>query len=354
VKKERLSNIELLRIFAMIGVVVMHYNYAGLGNAFGNVTVGTTNFYTLYFLESVFICAVDVFMLISGYFTCHQKKLDLRKALHLLVQVMIFRVLIQFVITGSEFSLSLFIKTLIPKNYFAILYIAVYLLSSFINKLMTSLTIRSLNIFIFISFILLSVWPYAVDLLAALAGLNPDGLSTVAKDGNQSGYTLVNFILMYMIGAYLRLTNKRCKSYICLLALLGGWIILTVFSCTLRINNQSHSVVWEYCSPIVILCAISVFLLFNNIKIKSNKIINTVSKAAFAVYLLNPSLIERFVETEKYVAGNVFIMLLHIAATSILICLFSFVVQWVYDFITRPVFKLVDKKIEKYTVFEIE
>ena len=71
---ERKSNIELLRIFTMIGVIILHYNNPTIGGGITYATKGSANFYILYFLESLFACAVDLFILISGYFMCTNNK----------------------------------------------------------------------------------------------------------------------------------------------------------------------------------------------------------------------------------------------------------------------------------------
>ena len=73
-RKERQSNIELLRILAIMGVIVLHYNNPLIGRGITYAKEGSVNFYILYFLESLFACGVDLFMLISGYFMCESKK----------------------------------------------------------------------------------------------------------------------------------------------------------------------------------------------------------------------------------------------------------------------------------------
>ena len=60
----RNSSIELVRILAMCGVVLLHYNNATLG---GGLTYAVgANRAVLMLLESLFICAVDLYVLISG------------------------------------------------------------------------------------------------------------------------------------------------------------------------------------------------------------------------------------------------------------------------------------------------
>lgn len=44
---ERQSNIELLRIFAMLGIVCLHYNNPSIGGGFEYVKYGSINYYSL-------------------------------------------------------------------------------------------------------------------------------------------------------------------------------------------------------------------------------------------------------------------------------------------------------------------
>ena len=66
--KTRQSNIELLRIFAAFGVIILHYNNAGIGGGFAAVADGSLNQFIMMTLEMMVICAVNLYVLISGYF----------------------------------------------------------------------------------------------------------------------------------------------------------------------------------------------------------------------------------------------------------------------------------------------
>lgn len=79
IEKKRESNIELLRILAMIGVIVLHYNNSEIGGALKYVQPDSLNEIILLALESMFICAVDVFVLITGYFLSNSRKRNLDK-----------------------------------------------------------------------------------------------------------------------------------------------------------------------------------------------------------------------------------------------------------------------------------
>ena len=78
IKKERSSGIDLLKIFCMFGVIILHYNNSTIGKAFTYAPLHSMRSYMLYFLQTVSISAVDVFVLISGYFMCKSSKVDLK------------------------------------------------------------------------------------------------------------------------------------------------------------------------------------------------------------------------------------------------------------------------------------
>ena len=66
----RNSSIELLRIIMMMGVIILHYNNSNLGGGYRYVKEGSLNNYYLFFLNNLFVYAVDIFIMISGYFLC--------------------------------------------------------------------------------------------------------------------------------------------------------------------------------------------------------------------------------------------------------------------------------------------
>ena len=88
----------------MIGVVILHYNNASMGGALGMVLDGSPNQYYLYLIESLFVCAVNVFVMISAYFLACNQNRKLIKILELFVQVIVFNLV--FYVFGVLFTLS--------------------------------------------------------------------------------------------------------------------------------------------------------------------------------------------------------------------------------------------------------
>ena len=73
-RSKRQSNIELLRIVAACGVIILHYNNPLIGGGYGAVEDGSINQAIMTFFETVFICAVNLYVLISGYFMRNSTK----------------------------------------------------------------------------------------------------------------------------------------------------------------------------------------------------------------------------------------------------------------------------------------
>lgn len=342
-KNVRDSNIELLRILAMLGVVILRYNNADVGGGFRHVAEGSANHLLLLGLEGIFICAVNLFMLITGYFSCTSKRAAPIKVVSLVLQVMVFRVLLYGwdVLQGESFSLSGLVYAMLPVNYFVILYSTVYLLSPFINQLLRNLSKRQMGGLVILSLLLFSIWPTVLDVVAAHTGKYFSSLNTLGSNGSGRGYTFVNFTLMYLIGAYLRLADIRVKKRYCAVAIL----VLTVVIALAGKFTPSNRYAWSYCNPLVIGQAVAFFLLFRGFSFRSS-IVNLLAKASFTCFLLHTIFLFH-IGIPTAVQHSLPYLLGHILITPILIYLVCFLAYVVYDFLSKPVIGLVDDLFQK-------
>ncbi len=349
-KTERQSNIELLRVLAILGVVVLHYNNPILGGGMTYAQEGGLNFYILYLFESCFVSAVDLFMLISGYFLIASNSRNIWRVIELIVQVMVFNLgyyIISTLIGHNEISIKHAVSSLIPSNYFVILYCLVFLVSPFINKLMKVLNAGQLRIFMLFIFLAFSIYPTLVDVLGEFAGSQIMGLSTVGAYGSQWGYSAVNFMLMYCIGAYLRIRGldewSRKKALllfgVCALGALL-WSRANDF-----IGYFTEKSAYEYCNPLVIFMAISIFIVFAKTDLGVRKWINHLAKGSFTVYLTHGFFI-RHVGIENFVQGNVLLMLVHIIIVAVGLYLIGYMCFVIYDLITKPFWRFVENGIK--------
>ena len=339
-KKERESNIELLRIVSICGVIILHYNNRLYGNALSLVPQGSLNEWVLYVLEAVFIASVNLFILISGFFSIKSDRRDLIKPLGLVLQVIICSELIYLVniMLGKDvLTIKSVIEHLIPANYFVMQYAALYIISPLINKALSTYTDkRQLERISIVLILLLSVEPTIVDALQNIFHVKFMGLSVVGAYGSQEGYSLINFILMYFLGAIINLLEIKVSLRKAVILLTINTAVITVWS---RYDDMTAL---EYCNPFVIAEAVLLFSVFANFKIKSG-IINSLSKGCFMCFLIHMSFLP-YLNVENAVNSNVLVMLSHILISCIVLFLIGYICNQVYSFIINPILRPLEGK----------
>lgn len=349
--KQRNSSIELLRIISLVGVVILHYNNGEIGGGFKYVNEGSLNQYYLFFTENMFICAVNLFMLISAYFLSTTNNRKLIKIVELIVQVIVFKIAVYVltVIGGSAtFSLKSFFKCLLPANYFVILYSVVYVVSPYINLLLDKLNRETFKRLVLMLVFIFSIWTIIVDFMENVSGITFNGLSTVGMYGSQYGYTIVNFILIYIIGAYIKRNNVKISIPKSLYGILVTLTIMFVASILEHRLGFSMICTWNYNNPLVILFSVFVFLLFLNIQF-NNKVINELAKGAFTCFLFH-GLFMKYLNIENIVNDNILLLMLHQIGTSIVLYLISYIVYKVYYLCSNWFFKMLTPLCDKINI----
>ena len=344
VKKTRESNIELLRIIAVMGVIVLHFN-GDYGHAFQYIENSSVNGYVLRYLESLFIPAVNIFILITGFYLSSQYSRRIIKAVYLIIQVMFFGALtyIVSVVSGTAvFSIGSLVSSVIPCNYYVILYIALYLISPYINLTMEKLQEKQLKVFLTIGVVLFAVWPVLVDILQEVLNTEFQGLNTVGLAGDQSGYTIVNFCLLYIIGAYIRTNQIVWSVKKSVVVLIGCTLGLTIWSIVLP------QTAWGYCNPLVILEAVAWFLLFKEFHIAS-RFINGAAKAVFTCFLFHGYFV-RQINAEEIVGKNVWVMIGILGGMMVTIYFICWCAYYLYSFLEKYIIARMLKGIDRVTI----
>lgn len=350
----RQSNIELLRIICFLGVIILHYANPILGGGLLYVKDGggIFNELILMLLTSIFVCAVNVFVCITGYFMSGKESCNLAKPTDLLIQVIIINVvttLLNSILGNTVFSIKHLAVSFLPKNWFVTLYIVLYLLSPYINSCIDRLNKMAYQRFLLLLLILFSVCPLFVDVLQQWTGKEINGLGTIGKYGGDYGYNIVNFIMMYVIGAYIRRFDVKCKSSILVLVLLAlisaitGWAYLDNISGFAAERNA-----WEYCNPLVIFEAVVVFLLFKNMRNLQSRFINLIAKNCFFVYLLHLFFL-RYLRISEFVTGNSLILIVHIVLSAIGVFSICWIIGWLYNLAVKPLYNRILLKVSKFT-----
>lgn len=335
-KNSRHSNIELLRILCGLNVIILHYANREIGGGLEYVIEGSANYYILSYLTSLLCCSVNIFILISGYFLSSKKEINLIRVFQLFIEVIFINMGSYFldVICGErKFVFHNFINAILPDNYFLILYCTLFILSPYLNIIIKELKKREFNRLVIILFFLFSFWEISVDILEIVKGSSIVGLSTIGIWGNQEGYTIINFIMLYMIGAYIHLVNVNeinIKKIFCILVL--NSIGITIWS---RVDEATA---WAYCNPLVILEGVLIFIIFLRINIGYSKIINSLAKEVFSVFLLHTFFIDK-IGIKTAVNYNFGWMMIHLILSTLGIYTICYLGGRIYSFITRPLFK---------------
>lgn len=285
-KTVRKSNIELLRALLMFMVIVLHYNNEQMGGGFGYATGISLAFLQL--AETLCICAVNCFVLISAYFLSRTSKRSLRKPISLLCMVIGYQLLsyiLQVALAeGVVFQIRALLSCFIPANWFVILFCVLYMISPYINPLFEALDKKQLEHCILLCLVFFVIYPTLLENGLSILGGTTDrfGLGTVTASGSGAGYTIVNFVVLYLIGGYLHKYPVKYKSLSCVL----GFLLATACDFGLARLGGSYT---AYSNFFVVFQAVALFLAFLHWDFKYIPAINFVSKSAFGIYLLHTS-----------------------------------------------------------------
>lgn len=279
--KERMSNFELLRIIAMVGIVFFHYSDHGCAN----ITL-SNSLESNYVFQSLFRIGGGIgnciFVLLTGYFMINSK-ITLSKVLRLWFQVLfysLFSLLIYLAVSGNYRS-SLIGYSLFPITHnvywFFTTYMVLFLCTPLINAGIKSLTNRSLLL--------------TTALLFSCFSLMPTLGNYTFIDNNRLGV----FVTLYLMGAWFRIYGcylwdvKRINFISLVVALifisLSEWSILT--------NGWGSGVqsryryVWGMEQALVVVASYALFIYFATVSIKSNRLINVIAGTVFGVYLIH-------------------------------------------------------------------
>lgn len=295
-KEVRNSNYELMRIISMLFIVLWHVIL------YGNISSNCANdgILAIFDVMLLFIIVhVNSFVLLTGYFQSGSSKIKQSKVWSILISNTFYKVvfLIIFTALGIEtVTKPEIIDELLPFNvneyWFIQVYVFLYLLIPFINKLINSLNQKEFKRLLLVLFFIFSLLPY---LTGARAFLN-------------TGYTLYHFVYLYLIGAYLRIYplkdmdmlkkfSKEKLQIVLMIAMILCVILnygiyktseslLTANSISYEYGSDLMFMTKAYCNPIVILQSICYFSLFGTFNLK-NKFINKMSALTFGVYLIH-------------------------------------------------------------------
>lgn len=287
-KQQRNSAVELLRILCILLVIAGHYYAHGI--AYAMAPFAPEN-YSLRILVLQLISfgadiANDIFIIITGYYVVHSTMKG-KRILKLIMEMLFYAwgIALVFHVTGLEtFTAESLKAALLPfwsgENWFVTCYILLCLLIPFLNPFIKTLDQKS--------FVKLLVILFVIRFIAPL-------LDTKVFWSTSHG--LEQFILLYFIGAYIRLHGFQTKFLqnkwswrAILLLLIGFWFAVTTGTAISGMRTQNPELiakVTRYYPVFSILISSVLLIVALGLKPFYSKIINLISGSVLAVYLIH-------------------------------------------------------------------
>ena len=338
-KNTRNTNIELLRVISMLMIVTLHYMYQG--GVLHTLQFTDANFALSWLIESFCYVSVNCYVLISGYFLC-KSSFKLRKVIDIIIEVVFYSVGIYllFCVLGVEtFSVTTLITGyLFPiihgEYWFATVYVVLYLLSPYLNKWLQALDKKEHQKLIALMALVFSIIPSVFF----FAGENL---------GVSSGYSLIWFIFIYIVSAYIRLYGIKIKNiYLLLIFVISCLVTFGMKYCQLALLGNELWDLYRYSSITVLPGSVALFMLFVNMKPKSHKVWLFFGKTTFGVFLIHTQYIMRdkilwkqLIKPLDYCYSNTGVFLLHMIISVLLI----YVVCSLIDYLRILLFGFVEK-----------
>ncbi len=290
----RNSNAELLRLVCMLMIVVNHFIVCCLNRKAFSLGYDSVPHGIMLFMDGFFLVCVNCFILISGYYGIRPK---LRSFIGLYFICSFYALLLAvktYVFDAPDTPLGeqiwqMAVYALLPfshlDSWFVSCYVALFLLSPVLNLTGEHMTRKQY------------LW-----LLVVLTFYNVYmGYIQGDMHFNHDGYTVAQFVYLYLIAGYLRrylsettIRERRWKSFGWYMASVGIWMGIT-FYCGLGdiiniypLRNYWHA--FFYNNPPTLLASVFFFLFMMSFSFKS-RAVNRLATSCLSVYLLQHHII---------------------------------------------------------------
>ena len=276
--------LDLLKIFAMINIIILHIN-----NSFLNLRVNKNNpkYKNIYLLEVFSFWPVNAFGLISGI--VGYKKFKFMNILYIWFEYLFYSVFFSlYLYYKSLINFKILILSLFPlgisRFWFVNAYILMYLFLPF--------TIKSFNLIdknFFSKMIIFYLFIYSIYhiLIEYIIG-------RTNYDFINRGYSSLWLIILYIIGAYIGIyyIKKQLFSNLIYLLIYILFSFITYFYLFYNIDKKGkpNHLLMEYYSPTIMVQALSLIFFFSNLQINHKylrKIILFLNPLNFNVSLIH-------------------------------------------------------------------
>lgn len=353
--KTRQNNFEALRILAMFMVIVLHYLDKGniLTSAADAFCVSS---YAAWFIESFAIVAVNVYVLITGYFMC-ESNMKPSRLLQIICQVWWYALLVPVVLgmcgivdirSFQLYDILQFVFPIHMKHYwFVTAYVVLMLFVPFLNMGIRYMT----KIQLAVSIVLMSVYQ-----------MLPKSVLPVKFTDDDAGNGVLWLICLYLIAAYIRkygisFFSSAKKSILCYIAgsigIFSSLLVMRKVYFALDAFGESLNFGYHYNHVLCLFASVSLFYAVKYWKIPDgvcNRLIGKIAPYTFGVYLLHEHILVRYQWVLWLdVATDTNILLL--VGKLLIKCLFVLAVGILADWIRERVFHVVGRILSKTPLY---
>lgn len=343
-KDKRNYGIDLLRLVSMLMVVILHV--LGQGGVLAAEGASLASHESAWLLESMCICSVNCYALISGYVGLNGR-FRVSNILQIWLQAIFYTVIITVLFAvflpqtlEKDSWLGAFLPVSTGQYWYLTAYVAVYLLSPLINAGIRAVSGRVLGGIVIISSILMIVLP---------------GILQINTYVFNNGYSFAWLLYMYIVGGCI----KRCgildritaaKALCCYAgSVLLTWLLKFIIDIGAYMRQAAIAPYKEigYTAPAVFLSALFLFAVFAKLRIggAAEKLIKAFSPLAFGVYLIHthPLIFNNVIDGAftGYAGMEFFLMLPAVLGTALGI----FAVCMVLEKVRQLLFKLLRVKV---------
>lgn len=345
--KIRKTNIEILRIVAMMFIIFSHfYSHGGF-----EVVSFNENGLFLHSIQILGKIGVNIFILISGYFLISNNEISVKKLLLMWIEILFYSItiyLLVVVFSKESFSIRNMVKLFFPisskQMWFVSSYFIMYIFHPFINILLKNLEKQKYEVLIIIMTTIWCIFPTILN-----------------KDFECN--KLIWFFYIYSIGGYIKLfpnfiEHDKKNKY--LYGAIACYILSIIAIAVFDIINKDYSVLFGLQKLPTLVISLLLFIYFVCIKLKNNMVINEVAKCTFGVYLIhdNPYLKEiiwiDIFKVNSFYESDIFILFAITISTTITVFIICTLIEYVRRMFEKKIiegmildgFKTSNKKLE--------
>lgn len=331
------SNIDILKILAIIMIIAHHFVYDAMNL---NIIDHSNLFYNFLYIGGKY--GTVLFTLITGYFLLN-KEFNIKKILRIIIKTEIYSYVILaifiFILNykiGNINILKSMISIISNRYWFITSYVILYFFSPYLNTLINNIDKKMYKRLLVLSTILVVILP------------------TITF--NYFVNNTICLIYFYLIGAYIRkfevklFNNNIFNILLCIIIYImiyGSTIIINIFSTKYQFLNGKEFYFSRLNSILVVLSAIFCFVYFLRIKIKGRRIYSLLAVSTLGIYLLHDNFFIKkhiFPKLFEFVnnSNNIY---LYSIITIIIVFITCFIIDTI---ISLPINRLINKiKLEK-------